>query len=344
MAAFQANLAATLPLPPSRQGPLPIRNFLSSHLSVLCINCQETIDLAFVETHSRACICLSDEVKAAEDSEDPLKGLYMRISKLRSFLQQLVEEESLKSGEKRYLTMGIQHLQQLAEMPTLGETREVLNALSSLLVTFQGTDSILIFLERIRALAIEQEKSLKTLEIALKRAEIHELQSQLQVEQKKLAIWQESLSKLHLAPKPRIDTVQSQVASVNTSECSTPASVDEDLPAFEGLKMSENHSDPEELKRLFIAKALAIKLGNRRFDKQEFISLSELHARAVALRVPIVSWPEFIQSELLNAKNWSWRSEGRKRFSSRPISSQFAYFDTIVEDEAESRASMSPSK
>ena len=344
MAALEPSLAATLPLPPSRQGPLPLRDFPTSHLSVLCINCQETLDLAFVETHSRACTRLSDEVRAAEDSEDPLKGLYMRISKLRSFLQLLVEEEGLKSGERSYLAMGIGHLQRLAEVPTLGETREVLNALSSLLVTFKGTDSILIFLERIRALALEQEKSLKMLEIALKRAEIHDLQSQLHSEQKKLAIWQDSLSKLHLSPQPRIDSVHSQVASVNTSECSTPASVNEDVPAFEWLKMSENHSDPEELKRLFIGKALAMKLGNRRFDQQEFISLSELHARAVALSVPIVSWPEFIRGELLNAKNWRSKNEARKRFSSRPISSQFAYFDTIVEDEAEGRASMSPSK
>jgi hypothetical protein len=344
MALSNPNLAATMPLPPSRQGPLPIRHLLATHLSVLCINCQETIDLVFVEAHSSICTRLSDEVQAAEASEDPLKALYLRISKLRQFLQQLVEGDSLKPGERNYLTMGMRHLQQLAEVPTIGETREVLSALSSLLVTFKGSDSILVFLERIRALALEQEKGLNMLEIALKRAEIHELQSQLNTEKRKLAIWQESLAKVHLAPRVQITSVQSQVSSIEASECSTPASADEDVPTSEEPKMSENTSDPEELKRLFIAKALVMKLSNRRFDQQQFISLSELHAKAISLKLPIASWPEFIQTELLNPTNWFPKNNPTKRFSSRPLSSQFAYFDTITEEEAEGRASMSPSK
>ena len=345
MAVSLSGLTSTLPLPPLRHGPFPARSPSSAQLSVLCINCQETIPLSFVETHSRTCTRLSDEVVSAETSSDPLTSLYLRISKLKKYLGDIREEGELQAGEKNYISIAIRHLQQLTDMPTVTGTQEVLRALSSLLVTFTGSDAMLVLLERVKSIAIEQEKTLKYVEIDMKRAEIRNLRSQLESEKMKFAIWQESVSKLNLTPRPHIETVHSQVISRNSlSECSTPVTLDEDIPIYEEPCVYEVSTDPEEQKRMFLAKALELKLGMRRTDQQQFIPLQDLYTRAIQQNIAFSDWTNYIQMQLNDKTNWSYRDKTYKRFATKPVQSKFTYFKTIKEEEIESQNSFSPNK
>lgn len=322
-----------LPPPPPRKGPLPVRNLEAVQLSVLCINCEEMVDVAYVEQHSRICTRISEEVRKAERSEDPLNPVHLRITKLRLFLQHLAEDSH--SGERNYLMIMMRLLQQLTNTPTEDSTQEVLKSLSSLVATFTGADSLLLFLERVRSLALEQANALNWLELQHKKNEIEDLRSQVQAQKQKVQIWQRTLLKAReSAPLTQIEVLKSEAVSVKSGSDSTFSLAVEDEAAGQLFTMprEDQMHDSEELKRAFFSQCLAVKMSMKSKDRAQVVSIPPLYEKALTQNVPVEEWAEFIRKELSSPENWGEKKPSPKRFSARPVNTRFAYFEAIPEE------------
>lgn len=322
-----------LPPPPPRKGPLPLRNLEAVQLSVLCINCEEMVDVAYVEQHSQICTRISEEVRKAERSEDPLNPVHLRTTKLRLFLQHLAEDS--RSGERNYLMIMMRLLQQLANTPTDESTQEVLKSLSSLIATFTGADSMLLFLERVRSLALEQANALNLLELQRKKNEIEDLRGQVQVQKQKVQIWQRTLLKAReSAPPPQIDVLKSEAVSLKSGSDSTFSLAVEDEAAGQLFAMPREDQlrDSEELKRAFFSQCLAVKMSMKPKDRAQIVSIPPLFEKAMTQKVPVEEWPEFIRKELSSPENWGEKKATPKRFSARAVNTRFSYFETIPEE------------
>ena len=322
-----------LPPPPARRGPLPTRDLSAIQLDVLCINCEEMVNVEYIEQHSRVCTRITDEVRLADSSSNPMNTVQLRVAKLSLFLQHLASEA--KSGEKNYLSIMVRLLQQLVSNATLEGTQEVLKSLSSLIATFTGADSLLLFLERVRSLALEQESSLKVLELSRKKDEITALKEQVEIQKRKVDTWQRNLQ------KARISSVASEVTSVKSgsSETSQSLGVEEEANGqllFEEPKSDRMPQDSEELKRVFFSQCLAMKLSFKPRDPAQTVPIPVLYERAIDNKVPVEGWPEFINRELRQVENWAPKQKSTKRFVARPVKTKFAYFEAIKEEEGES--------
>lgn len=330
MARSKWDALASLPQPPARRGPLPTRDLSAIQLDVLCINCEEMVNVQFIEQHSRVCTRISEEVRLADRSDDPLNGVRLRISKLSLFLQHLATEA--KSGEKNYLGIMVRLLQQLTDGSTIEGTQEVLKSLSSLIATFTGSDSLLLFLERVRSLALEQESALKVVELTKKKEEIISLKEQVEVQKRKVESWQRSLQ------KARISNIASEVTSVKSgSESSQSHTIEEEAnnQLFIEEPKVDLAPDSEELKRVFFSQCLAMKLNYKAKDPAQTVPIPVLYEKALENKVPVEGWPEFISRELRQSDNWSPKAKTSKRFTARPVKTKFAYFEAIKEEEGE---------
>lgn len=335
MARAQLSAFDVLPPPPLRKGPLPLRDLTAVQLSVLCINCEEMIDVNYVEQHSRICTRITEEVRKAEHSTDPLIHVHLRTTKLRLFLQQLADDS--RSGERNYLMIMMRLLQQLSTTPTDDSTQEVLKSLSSLVATFTGADSILLFLERVRSLALEQADALKLLELQHKKSEIDDLRQQVEIQKQKAQIWQRTLQKARAnAPPPQIDALQSEAASKKSGSVSESLAVeDEAAGQLVPSLRPDQPLDSEELKRAFFSQCLAIKMGLKSRDKAQVVAIPPLYEKAMREKVPVENWYEFIRNELSSPENWGEQKQAPKKFTARPVKTRFAYFDSIPEDSQE---------
>jgi hypothetical protein len=226
-------------------------------------------------------------------------------------------------------------LQQLANTPTDASTQEVLKSLSSLIATFTGADSMLLFLERVRSLALEQANALNLLELQRKKNEIEDLRGQVQVQKQKVQIWQRTLLKAReSAPPPQIDMLKSEAVSLKSGSDSTFSLAVEDEAAGQLFAMPREDQlrDSEELKRAFFSQCLAVKMSMKPKDRAQIVSIPPLFEKAMSQKVPVEEWPEFIRKELSSPENWGEKKATPKRFSARAVNTRFSYFETIPEE------------
>lgn len=277
--------------------------------AVLCINCAEMVPVDNIADHSRLCTRVSKEVRMADAAGDLLISIQLRTNKLNSYLQQVAEAaEALQSRDKSYILTIRKLLTQLTSAESPETVQQVFKSVNSLIAVFSDTfvqlDPWLMFAERVKHLAQEQESTMKLQALKSKLDEVHALQRECEQRKLKSQMWLRVLKRSQ-PYSSSLDSISSRLNSHNSpfeSGLTSPADVEFDATPFPGIFSSE---DSTHLKRHFFALGIAAKLGlpSRHFGHST--SLPKLYTKAVSLEVPVECWSEFISAELTGTNHWT---------------------------------------
>ena len=272
-------------------------------LACFCINCSEMIDYTSLDEHSFLCTRVSLDVLSAEGSEDLLHAVHLRVSKLQLFFQRAAKEEkALQSSDQNYIKALLRLLQQLLDTPTSESTQEVLKSLASLKAVFSDhfvpMDPLLLFAERVKHLATDQESAVKTQELKRRLEEVRDLQMKVETHKTKAILWQKVVKRSQsLRKSTKVDWITSELGSRNSaSESGIVSPLADDL--YHSLPDSFTSQDSSHLKRRFFALGIAAKLALSAGDPGLSVSLPALYAKVVDSSVPVEYWLDFIRSEL----------------------------------------------
>jgi hypothetical protein len=289
-------------------------------MNVLCINCQEFIHLDMIELHSRSCTTLSSTVKQLE-LYSPLVQVRFRLEKLKDLLNSLL---STRPGDSNYNSIYLRLIGKLLEVRETVDAEkntQVMEALTSLMVTFKGSPALLIYGERLKSLAYEQNMALREV-----MAEVPEVRP----------------------TRPIQKTMQpSRLASVR-SETSSAVSLSSDFGLSSSrteehsvIEFTSSYSAPEEvdLQRYFYSQCLAVKLTYNSKNLAQYVSIPKLYDEVKRQRLPIEVWASFIKQELKHPDKWVDSNRVRKSKHSQPKNLQriVRQFDPIVEEEGTPR-------
>jgi hypothetical protein len=139
---------------------------------VLCINCQEFIEVDYIEVHSYECTVVKAEVLKVE-AGGVLEAVKMRILKLYNYLFNISANFDVSPGEKNsYLIMQriCGQLISVTNVTHKTENQESLSGLESLCKHVKRTSQLVIYVERLRALAREQKAALEELELKARKS------------------------------------------------------------------------------------------------------------------------------------------------------------------------------
>jgi DNA-binding protein H-NS len=206
--------------------------------------------------------------------------------------------------------------------------------------TFKGTDAMLLYLERVRSLALEQEATLREAELKKKREEVEDLREEVEIQKRKVQTWQRTLQKARVSEPTKLEDIQSEVNSAKSASSDASMSLMQDDMKGEYLleeepKLDRSPLDGEELKRVFFSQCLAIKLGFKPKDPAQAVPIPALYRKALEAKISVENWPEFIHKELNQPEQWITKAKPSRRFAPRPINTKFTYFETIKEEEVE---------
>jgi hypothetical protein len=307
----------------SRRRPLNVPDPCAGEesLNVLCINCQEFIHLDVIELHSRSCTTISDTVKQLE-LYSPLVQVRFRLEKLKDLLNSLL---STRPGDSNYNSIYLRLIGKLLEVRETADAdknAQVMEALTSLMVTFKGSPALLIYGERLKSLAYEQSCALRDVlaEVPVTRPS---------------RPFQKSMQSNGLAS---VRSKTSSVASL-TSEFGKSSSRTEDHSIIE-FSNGQDASEEVDLQRYFYSQCLAVKLTYNSKSLAQYVSIPKLYEEVKRQRLPLEVWASFIKQELKYPDRWVDSSKDKKSKHSQPKNLQriVRHFDPIEEEEGTPRS------
>lgn len=303
--------------PPRRRPPTtPEANDYAQEddsINILCINCQDFVQMSLIEQHSKNCIQLSESVKRL-DLYSPLVQVRFRLEKLRDLLNSLLNTRPGDSNYNSIFLRLISKLLEVKETTDADKNKQVMEALSSLMVTFKGSAALLIYGERLKSLAYEQMMTLR-----------------------------DAIDEKPEAPKPtrppqkrsyisQLQDIKSDTSSVISRNTDfTPSSRGNDEENI--IEFTDHIVNPDEvdLQRFFYSQCLAVKLTYNSKSLAQYVSIPKLFEEAKNQKVPIDDWTAFIRQELRSPERWLDRSKIRKSKHSQPKNFP-PRFETIVEE------------
>jgi hypothetical protein len=288
-------------------------------MNILCINCQEFISLLQIEEHSRTCVTISETVRRM-DMYSPLVQVRFKLERLRDLLSSLLND---RPGDSNYCSIFVRLIAKLLEVKEttdVDKNQQVSESLSSLLLGFKGSNALLIYGERLKALAYEQC-------LALREAMDDELPEVLQTRQSHNAPSVRELKEIH--------SETSSVFSMNTDFTPSVSQYDEAEPYLIEFSDAEDESlDKVDLQRYFYSQCLAIKLTYNSRSQAQYVSISKLYDEVKRLKLPLDRWTVFIRQELRHPDKWIETADTRKPKNPQPKNyRRAARFEPIVEEE-----------
>lgn len=295
---------------------------------ILCINCQEMVNLSRIAIHSFACTQVTPEVRSIETQENSLEAVKFKIKKLSSYLKRQKNSHTKSPGDRNVI--GI--LQKLSDRLLLEESlstvKSVLDSLEALISTFQGSISVLIYLERLKSFAGEVKEERLAAELESQDLEIQALRAALEDEVTKSEIMAQNkarqLSEIESVP----------TASLSGSKSASDAGALEDMA--EAVFPLEDPNSPEDTRKAFYAQCLSIKLGLHSRSKGIKVSIPSLYEKVVRDAVPQEQWAAFIKENLANPeKGLMQRSKTHPKFAVTELDTRFDYFPVPTIKEAD---------
>jgi hypothetical protein len=279
-------------------------------LEVLCINCQEFIEVDYIEVHSHECTVVKAEVLKVE-AGGVLEAVKMRILKLYNYLFNISTNGDVSPGEKNTYLIMQRICGQLISVTNLthkAENQESLSGLESLCKHVKRTSHLVIYAERLRALAREQKAALEELELKAKKSLEMTLEEQLEYFKNKAQILEGALkfaSTQHLASA--LDEVESEVSSRASELSVTTLGTDRtmDFDSLDGDLFARrlDYGDPDDDQKLFYSKCLSVKLELSAMHRFENVPIYSVYSKARTLGISRAEWDQFIRTELLSKAN-----------------------------------------
>lgn len=284
-------------------------DFINCELAeVLCINCQDFIGLDWIEVHSRECTFVRPEVLKHE-AEDMLEGISNRISRLYNVLFALGTSSSMGPGAKNYLIIMQRlcgRLISVLELAHQSENQEVIQGLESLGKHVKSSHNLVIYLERLKALAREQKGYLDELQYNQQPKEMT-LEEQLLFYKNKSQILEDALKFTRTGPIAKEDNAVEEVISDTGSRTgifsSASSSLDStgEIEAYEfEVSSSQSSGNLEDEQKLFYSQCLSIKLALSIDHAVQTVPIQAIYNKAMELNLLMNEWPQFIRTEILS--------------------------------------------
>jgi len=286
---------------------------------ILCINCQEMVNLKQIAVHSFACTQVSSEVRTIELQENTLEGVKFRIKKLSGFLKSQKNAFSKSPAERHILSVLFKLSEQLLAEEAL---KVVVDSLESMTNTCRSALSVLISVERLKGLAVEMRDEMLNKE---KNREIWALKAALQ----QVVETREGKTK-------EISEIDSKPESVHSGTTSREESVPlEELADCLSPPIADI-SSPEAARKAFYSLCLATKFSLHPHSKGLQVPLSFLYDKARKRRIPRERWAAFIEESLTNPGKALMQSLGKHhKFEVAERDTRFSYFSVAAITEAE---------
>lgn len=279
-------------------------------LEVLCINCQDFISIDNIEDHSRDCTVVKPEVLKIE-SAGLLEGVKMRVSKLYNYLFSISNNGDVSPGEKNYLLIMQRICGRLISVTDLthkNENTEVNSSLEALSRHVKKSACLVIYVERLRALAREQKTVLDEIEMETKKPKEMTLEEQLEFFKNKSQILEDALK---LARNQHRDTMRNAVSEVESetssrvSDATSYISSSDNTSSYESLETDLapprlDFGEPDDEQKLFYSQSLSIKLALSARYNVESVPIYTIYSKAKEQRIPVNEWPQFIEAEILS--------------------------------------------
>ncbi|CAG9324783.1 unnamed protein product [Blepharisma stoltei] len=312
--------------------------------NILCINCQNLVNVNIIEEHSLVCTRVSENVLEVE-SGSFLTQTNFKLQKLEKCLSDIATTPGLRPGDKNYIAILSRLCSKISNLipPAFKDNTEVLNSLSSLLVTFRGSLSIRIYADRLQSLAQDQKIAIQEYEIEQKKQEVDKLRTDVEKYKSRATILQRTLLK-HPGIKEteinrKLEEISSEISSFRSGNTSAVSSstFDEDTTKVEEYEenIPERSSSADNLQRFFYSICLGIKMKSATNSQIQNIDIQKLYNEVQKNNVPIENWNAWVIQALKNPERWIERKiKGNRRRQPRSSFLKEQYFETIVEEEA----------
>ncbi|OMJ91687.1 hypothetical protein SteCoe_5714 [Stentor coeruleus] len=291
---------------------------------VLCINCENMIEITKLEAHSKICIQPTQQVLKYNNMSF-LPGLHFRLIKLKSSVEALVyyENESLSSSTKGYLEFLIVKANELLSLHNDNmESVNIATAINTKLRNVSGKMpcKYVVYSERLRFLALE--KTYFILDVISKKTERISI-SQMLIAKKQEMDYTKKHMKFIKRAKNRIgnrtnsydnleevssniiprSSIMSNIESPGQRKGNGVIEIEDFQPLSSGgrQKVVNIKSD---MKKSFFSKCLVVKLTFHSKHPAQYIQINELYEKILENNTPAEKWEEFIRDEFDHPERW----------------------------------------
>mmetsp|Transcript_17226 Transcript_17226/g.17148 ORF Transcript_17226/g.17148 Transcript_17226/m.17148 type:complete len:350 (-) Transcript_17226:12-1061(-) len=321
----------------------PIEEDSETELNILCINCQNLINVNIIEEHSLHCVRVSENVLEVESGSFLLQTNF-KLQKLEKCLADIAATPGLRPGDKNYIAILSRMCNKISNItpPAFKDNAEVLTSLSSLLVTFRGSLSIRIYADRLQSLAQDQKLAIQEYEIEQKKQEVNKLRDDVEKYRSRAAILQRTILK-HPGMKEtdinrKLEEISSEISSFKSVNSSVVSSsiIEEDMTKVEEFEdLTERTNGGDNLQRFFYSICLGIKMKSASSSHIQNIDIQKLYNEAVTNSIPIENWSIWVSQALKNPERWIEKKvKTNRRRQPRSSFLKEQYFETIIEEEA----------
>ncbi|CAG9318842.1 unnamed protein product [Blepharisma stoltei] len=363
----RGNMLNTLPKPPNRtrhrskisnfskesqlnieQGKIISKEQGEIEFGITCINCQEIVPENLIESHSKYCTTISEEVFKVDGSTE-IEQFEFRIKKMINFLKDKELQSNYRPTEKNIISVLQKVCKNLLSSNKTASKElniEVRKYIEAMLEKFKASLSLRIYAERLLLLCKEQLAVLyridqKPSEIKMKE----EIENREGVYTKKTDIKEKLIIRTNtnkiVSDSEKIANVNSDISSSQTfnSGFSSISDIKEsDLCMIENLNdlesnLSSFNYSQEELQKYFYSKCLELKLKYSSKKMVKLIPVAKLYSKVIENNMPAQEWAEFIEEELKNPEKWVVKEKKRCQKSKLRNDQKSQQFESIIEED-----------
>lgn len=270
-------------------------------LAVLCINCDNYVEVDDLTQHSGVCYKITNTVL---DDEDKLTVAFSqaKFSRLGQMMESMAAR-AVQPREKNYLAVMLRVCQKTATADLNTSMKDLDSYLAYLETSTLQTKvsmGVQLCADRLKAL-IDLHKA------AMRQHEQANIEDQVQLLQDELKSYQNLTEKLkadlsHIKTTMKLDEVKSETYSVKSgvrSEVSEFSSADSEELSFPIMTPFDCEDDQKETqKRMFYSTALTCKMSYPQNHPARKVPISKVHRLSLQKGIPAEKWRHFITSYL----------------------------------------------
>ncbi|OMJ92242.1 hypothetical protein SteCoe_5011 [Stentor coeruleus] len=291
----------------------PIEDF-ESILNILCINCQELINVSKIDYHSKLCIHPSEKVLQLE-KDNEIEAVRFKITNLKNVLEEIALKPKLNPCDKNYIIVLIRNSLTVLNTRNLQVLENIIDSLNTILYSFKGSLCIRIYTERFTSLVAQLigyliiESNLNTQILGKKNIfkdiEIKSLQEQVEYYKSRAEILQKVVVKTQNMKLPeinrKVEAIRSELGSLSPSGSSNSSILFDERPFSPMGSSDEENKNQEEMKKYFYSLCLKQKINlstNKKYKPN--LSISKMLQDVIDKNIPPENWQDFVSTQFSN--------------------------------------------
>lgn len=291
----------------------PLEDF-ESILNILCINCQELVNVTRIDYHSKLCVHPSEKFLQLE-KDNEIEAIRFKIMNLKNVLEEITLQPKLSPSDKNYAIILIRHCLTVLNTRNPQVLEQIVDSLNTMLQLYKGSLCTRIYTERFASLVAQLmgcliiESNLNTQVVGnkniFKDIEIKSLQEQVEYYRSRAEILQKVVAKTQNMNLPelnrKLEAIRSELGSLSPSASSASSILPDERPFSPMGSSDEEGKDQEEMKKYFYSLCLAQKINVSTAKKHApNLSISKMLQDVIDKGIPPEDWQSFINTQFSN--------------------------------------------